>query len=275
MTEAALPLAACRAVGGDPKKAVHVTAALLTFAASLRIYDDVADRYRPGQLWEETSPAQAMNYAFGLHTISFGILNNMRVPDEQFRRIHQQFVNAGFILASGQDRDLAGATKTIETTCVTIETKAGCPYALACSVGAMVGTNIPERIQGCHSFGHHLGITVQILNDFESIWQPSGKTDLTQGKVTLPLIYGMSCEHPHRDALIEWAQTGQISANAQQIKQILDGIDTKDFMLWAALKEREEAIDALAVCTVSSGVDALTSYITGLFGDMDILRNSP
>jgi geranylgeranyl diphosphate synthase type I len=47
ISEAILPLAACQAVNGEAKNAVHVCAALLALGVCLRILDDLEDQDRP------------------------------------------------------------------------------------------------------------------------------------------------------------------------------------------------------------------------------------
>ena len=271
VTEAALPLASCRAVGGDPGDAVHVTAALITFAACLRLYDDIADQDRPGGLWEEVGPARAWNYASAVHILSFDILSMARLPHGRFRTINQLFIDTFVNLAAGQDRDLAGVTKTVEDYWLTIEMKSGHAYALACASGAIVGTVDPRLIESCRVFGHHLGLSKQILNDMESIWHPDGITDIKQGKVTLPLVLGICFDHPAREELTRMVQNDEVSANADRVKEILDEIEAKSFLLSAALKEREQALEALSICPDTEGKHALDAYITGMFGDIDSL----
>ncbi len=41
-------------------------------------------------------------------------------------------------------------------------------------------------------------------------------------------------------------QNDKVSANAGRVKEILDEIQAKNFLLWAALKEREQALEALS-----------------------------
>ena len=146
--------------------------------------------------------------------------------------------------------------------------KSGCVYATACATGAMAGTESPKLIQACGVYGHHLGIAIQILNDMESIWQPKGINDLAQGKVTLPLLYGLQLDHPKRDELLAFVANKQIATHAQRIEEILDHIDTRSFLIWAALKEREQALEALRVCPDVEGRELLECYITGMFGDI-------
>lgn len=271
VTEAALPLASCRAVGGDPRDAVHIAASLITFAACLRLYDDIEDQDRPGGLWEEVGPARAWNIASAIHVLSYDILSSAPLPHGLFRSINQLFIDTFVNLAAGQDRDLAGVTKTVEDYWLTIEMKSGHAYALACTSGAMVGTLEPRLIESCRVFGHHLGLTKQILNDMESIWHPDGIPDIKQGKVTLPLVFGICFDHPAREELTRMVQNDEVSANADRVKNILDEIEAKNFLLSAALREREQALEALNICPDVEGKHALDAYITGMFGDIDSL----
>lgn len=271
LSEAALPLASCMAVGGNPRKAIHVTAALITIAAALRIYDDVEDQDRPNGLWGEVGAARAWNYASALQNLSFSLLNNAPLSHDRHRMIAQLFIDGFFNVTAGQDRDLGGATKTVDDYWFTIALKCGCAYATACASGAMVGTDDPRLIEGCQLFGHHLGLSKQILNDMESIWLPDGVTDIQQGKLTLPLIYGISFDHPARQELKSIIKTNELSVRADRVKEILDGIEVKNFLLWAALKEREQALTALSICPNDEGKAILEAYVTGMFGDIDSL----
>jgi geranylgeranyl diphosphate synthase type I len=271
-TEAALPLASCRAVGGDAEDAVYVTAALLAFSVAMRLYDDVEDQDRPTGLWAKVGPARAYNFGSTAHVLSFDILSKAPLAHNRFRAINQLFIDSFYNLAAGQDRDLARATMTIEDYWLTIEMKTGAAFALACACGAMTGTEDPSLIEGCRHFGHHVGLTLQIFNDMDSIWHPSGITDTQQGKVTLPLLYAMSLDHPGRNELISYVHEKQVAFNAERIKTILDETDTRNFLLWAALKEREQALEALSICPENEGKDTLQAYITGMFGDIRSLE---
>lgn len=273
-TEAALPLAACRAVGGDPRDAVHVTAALLAFSVAMRLYDDAEDQDRPTGLWAKVGPARAYNYGSAVHVLSFDILNKAPLPTDRFHAINQLFIDSFYNLAAGQDRDLAGVTATVEDYWFTIEMKTGAAFALACACGALAGTDDPQRIEGCRRFGHHVGLTLQIFNDMDSIWHPNGTTDIQQGKVTLPLVYATSFNHPGRSELISYIEGKRIAASAERIAIILDRTDTKNFMLWAALKEREQALEALSACPDNEGKATLHAYITGMFGDLAALQQT-
>ncbi len=66
-------------------------------------------------------------------------------------------------------------------------------------------------------------------------------------------------------------KANEIAIYAERIKEILDHIDTKSFLIWAALKEREQALEAIKICPNTEGREILESYITGMFGDIDLL----
>ena len=267
--EAALPLVSCKAVNGDPQDAVHVTAALVALGVCLRIFDDLEDQDKADDLWQLVGIPRAWNYASAIHILAFEILSKAPLSSDLFRQVNQHCIDAFFRIAAGQDRDLAGTTKTIEDYWLTVEMKSACFVTTACTMGAMMGTNDPELIQACGVFGHHLGFALQIFNDMESIWRPKGVTDLQQGKVTLPLLYGLQIDHPGHDELQAIVRANEIAAQEERIKAILDEIDTRGFLIWAALKERDQALAAVQVCPNAEGKEALEAYITGMFGDID------
>src|SRR4030042_2842726 len=72
--ETILPLASCDAVGGEARRAIHVSAALTTAATSLRMLDDLEDKDRPEALWNQVGPARTWNYAAALQSMTFSLV---------------------------------------------------------------------------------------------------------------------------------------------------------------------------------------------------------
>ena len=105
----------------------------------------------------------------------------------------------------------------------------------------------------------------------QSVWSSEGVTDLKKGKVTLPLLYGLTTDHPKREELASFIRGGKITSREERIKEILDSIDTKRFLIWSALTERDRALQAISLCPDSEGRQALEAYVTGLFGDIEPL----
>jgi len=271
LPEAILPLATCKAVHGDVNKAVHVSAAVVIAAAALRTFDDALDQDRAKGLWYYTGPSRAWNYGTALEALCFNILSQSPLTKKQVNQIISHFAETFWRVASGQDRDQLGNTKTVEDYWFTIEQKSAWPYQTSCLCGALVGTKNTSLIDACGAFGYHLGLALQVLNDMESIWCTDGKTDLAQGKITLALLYGLTTNHPHQEELKFLVTSGNFANHESQIKQILDEIGTQEFLIWAALKERELALAALTGFPNHEGVETLNDYMTGLFGDIDVL----
>ena len=268
---AILPLINCQAVNGQARDAVPVSAALIAAEVSLRISDDLQDKDRPQQLWEQIGEARAWNYAAALQALSFEILSRSAFSPQIILSVSQLFIEAYLHITAGQERDLAGMADTIEAYWRTMELKTATAFSAACKAGAMVGSDDPQLMAACHAFGHHVGLAVQIFNDMESIWQPDGTSDLKRGKITLPLMYGLVSDHPERDELLSLVTANNVAAHADRIKQILEHIDTKGFLIWAALKEREQALNSLTIIPNDVGREALEFYVTGMFGDVDAL----
>jgi len=269
--EAILPLASCDAVGGEARRAIHVSAALTTAATSLRILDDLEDKDRPEALWNRVGPARTWNYAAAFQSMTFSLVQQSLLEKEKIQKIISTFTDMYMHMAYGQDRDIIGNTRTVEDYWTTVADKIAQGYAAGCAVGAMVATDNNDLIDACRDFGFHLGYVIQIVNDTESIWANNGTTDLKQGKITLPLIYGLTTKHPRHDELVSLIRDGKIASHEGLIKEILDSVDTKSFLLWAALKERDQALKAISMFPDSEGRQVLEAYVTGLFGDIEFL----
>jgi geranylgeranyl pyrophosphate synthase len=271
LPEAMLPLASCSAVGGRARDAVPVAAALVAGVASVRVLDDLADRDRPGQLWQRVGLARASNYAAAAQALAFEVLHRAPLEARVIHRVGQVFARACLAIAAGQDRELAGHTRSLEDYWLTMQLRSGEAYGAACASGALVGPDDAARVEACRDFGRHLGLLMHILNDLESIWRPEGETDLAQTKLTLPVLYGLSVDNPETDELRSIVTSAALATRQARVKDILDHMQTRPFMVWAALQERDEALRSLSVCPDSIGKETLTAFITGVFGDIDQL----
>ena len=266
--ETYLPLATCKAVGGNPRDAIYISASLLTGITCLRIFDDTADQDRSDRLWNIVGSARAWNFGSALQVISLDILSRSPPEAEVIDKIKRLFLDTYLLIAYGQDRDIIGQTKSIDDYWTTIEYKNAYAFSAACSSGAIAGTNDVKLVEACGIYGHHLGLATQILNDMDSLWSPKGETDLTKGKVTLPLLYGLSVDHQDREELMTIVDSADIASRGDRIIEILDSIDTHSYMMWAALRERDQALEAISACPDKRGREVLENYITAMFDDV-------
>lgn len=267
--EIALPLAACQAVGGSAAQASSVAASLLASAISMRILDDVQDQDNPNALWALIGNGRAFNFAFVFQTVAFKILQEAELEPEAAKRVRKAIIDGFLFTAAGQDRDLAQLTDTIEDYYLTIELKTATPYATAVAVGAAVHTNNEAQLQACRDFGHHLGMAAQILNDYNGIWGDEGAKDLQDGKITLPLLYGLQTENAYRNTLTNFVQRREIHVFSDKIRYLLELIETPAFLWNEAIKHRQMALDAIATLPDEQGKAALEACFTHMFVDID------
>lgn len=186
-----LPLLACQAVGGDPIEAIPVVAAWHLFYCAAHLVDDVAD-----QAELPLSPALTINAAFGLTFLAQLSLASL-AQGERGLALVDLFNRAGLRVVGGQADDLTwnAQTATLEDYWPMIGAKAGEWFALACRAGALCGGQPPE-IDNYATFGYHLGVLVQLNDDFGALWTPRGPGDLTTVARTLPVVYGLTVAPP-------------------------------------------------------------------------------
>jgi len=265
---AVLPLASCAAVGGDPRQAIAASAVCELLHLGVRALDDLQDQDAPRGLWTEIGPARAFNYSASLYVLAHYVLTHANFPARLRQNIQRAMSEEVMQLAAGQERDLTHQTETIEDYWQTIAAKNGRLFSLVCWLGALCGTGQQRYIDACRQYGFHLGIILQLFDDFEGTWAAN---DLEMGRITLPVLYGLNIDHPRRDELQALKQAGQIHTNADLVRTILDQIETRSFIIWVALQERDRALAKLQDCPGAAGVATLTSYVDVIFADAEQL----
>jgi geranylgeranyl diphosphate synthase type I len=108
-------------------------------------------------------------------------------------------------LVEGQSADLAfeRGVEVQLTECLRMaERKTGALMGCACAVGALFGGGSPEQIQCLRSFGQHLGLAFQHIDDLLGIWGDPALTgkpvysDLRSRKKSLPVVAALTSGTP-------------------------------------------------------------------------------
>ncbi|MDY7076099.1 MAG: polyprenyl synthetase family protein [Chloroflexota bacterium] len=187
-----LPSLCCQATGGDPAHAIPVSAAWHLLHCAAHLLDDLADEAIPS-----LEPAQAVNAAVTLvflAQVSLTTLRHSQVEPERVVALVAAFDTATARMALGQAADLAwdeGAA-TLDDYWRVAGTKTGEFFGLACRAGAMLGTQPQAEVDIYATFGYHLGVLVQLSDDFRALWTPRGRGDLTTAGRTLPVVYALT-----------------------------------------------------------------------------------
>lgn len=101
-------------------------------------------------------------------------------------------------MAQGQAADLAWdeRTSTLNMYWRVAGSKSGEFFALACRAGAMLGTNGQAEVDSLAAFGYHLGVLVQLSDDWQALREPRSLGDLTTLGRTLPVVYALEVTPP-------------------------------------------------------------------------------
>lgn len=84
-------------------------------------------------------------------------------------------------------------------------------FEASAKIGSIIGNNNSENIEKLSKFGLHLGLAYQLRNDFLDYFGDSSSTgknlaeDLTEGKVTIPIIHSLNNSSKKEKLVIEKA----------------------------------------------------------------------
>jgi geranylgeranyl pyrophosphate synthase len=193
---ALLPGLSCQAAGGVFIDADPVTFAWLTFYIAAQLMDSVEDADEPHPWWEKIGASGALNTATGLFFCANLLLNRLHeknIHPEKVSQITNLFNQQLFVMCSGQHFDLTIQQKSLSDYWKIASQKSGGFFALACVTGASLGTLPTEKLDFYNSFGLHLGILIQIMDDLEDwhavIHHHESQPIVDRISNTLPIIY--------------------------------------------------------------------------------------
>ena len=144
-----------------------------------------------------------------------------------------------------------------------IEQKTACLFKAACQIAGILSESSEELITALGSFGMHLGNAFQIIDDtldYESDSLIIGKEigdDLSEGKVTLPMIYALEQTTGKENKILTNAITEADASNIDNIVDILINIKAFEFSRNVAKDESIKALNSLKVIPESNYRSAL------------------
>jgi geranylgeranyl pyrophosphate synthase len=236
-----LPLLSCAAGGGDPLAAIPVTVAWQAIHRAAKLFDDVED----GQA---AHPAETINAGTGLLFVAHLALS--KLPDQFVRPVHEQLSRFALRSCTGQHLDLATSATNIdpETWLDIARAKSGELLAWAAWAGALVANADEPSLAGYARYGAHLGVLLQVADDFYGVWGADGVSDLATGQLSLPVCYALSVlEEPDRTALLtllSQAAGGDQTAEERARQHLID-LGAQGYLLVVGRLQRQEAIAAL------------------------------
>ncbi|MBT7390684.1 MAG: octaprenyl diphosphate synthase [Gammaproteobacteria bacterium] len=144
-----------------------------------------------------------------------------------------------------------------------IERKTACLFKAACQIAGILSESNKNIIDGLGSFGMHLGNAFQIIDDtldYESDPSAIGKEvgdDLSEGKVTLPMIYALENTKGIEKVTLSNAIINADSSNIDNIVNILLSVNAFEYSRKVAKNESTKALKFLEVIPNSEYRSAL------------------
>ncbi|WP_461030430.1 polyprenyl synthetase family protein, partial [Streptomyces sparsus] len=167
------------------------------------LHDDLMDgdeqRRHRDTVWKVHGPAQAILVGDALFALANELL--LELGTVEAGRAARRLAVASRKLIDGQAQDISFEHRERVTVaeCLEMEgNKTGALLACAVSVGAVLGGADDRTADALESYGHHLGLAFQAVDDLLGIWgdpQATGKqtwSDLRQRKKSLPVVAALA-----------------------------------------------------------------------------------
>ena len=156
-----------------------------------------------------------------------------------------------------------------------IERKTACLFKAACQIAGILSSADQKVINAMGSFGMHLGNAFQIIDDtldYESDSNIIGKEigdDLSEGKVTLPMIYALEKTKKAENKILKDAIKNADASHIDQIVEILLNVDAFQYSRDIAKIESNRALESIDYLPDSKYKTALK-----LLCELSLERNS-
>jgi geranylgeranyl diphosphate synthase, type I len=239
----ALALLSAEAAGAAPETALPGAVAVELVHNFSLLHDDLMDgdeqRRHRDTVWKVHGPAQAILVGDALFALANEIL--LELGTVEAGRATRRLTRATRRLIDGQAQDISYEHRervTVEE-CLEMEgNKTGALLACAVSIGAVLAGADDRMADALESYGYHLGLAFQAVDDLLGIWgdpEATGKqtwSDLRQRKKSLPVVSALCSPDPAAARLAKL-----MSADARKSQTEFEDFDEEEFAERAALIE--------------------------------------
>jgi heptaprenyl diphosphate synthase len=189
-----LLISTARCGGGTGDAVVRAAAAIELLHLGSLVHDDLmdgsAERGGLPAMHEEFGPARAVVGGDWLIAVGGRLLADLGV--RVVGAWHQAYAD----MCSGQAREAANAGRliSIEEYKRTIAGKTAALFRAACTIGARCGGLPDQMVAACGTYGEHLGLMFQIVDDLmdvvstDALWRKPVRQDVPRGVYTLPVL---------------------------------------------------------------------------------------
>lgn len=179
--------------GGNSQKIIPALAAWQLIRLSAKLFDDIEDGIFREKIHDEVNKATVILFAAQL---ALGESVKWNCTNWEYFAITQKLNQACLLACEGQQQDFhtsvfKGVLIDPDGWKVIAQNKSGELFAWACWVGAFLAGAETEILAFYTEIGMNIGILLQVVDDYWDIWNPNGSSDLSSGRVTLPISYAL------------------------------------------------------------------------------------
>lgn len=249
----------------------HITLSIILeiIHVATLLHDDVVDdsQLRRGKasaksIWGNPASVLVGDFFYSRTFELLVELNDMDVLEVMAHTVRR--VSEGEIMQLVQ---LQSANTTEQDYFKTIERKTAALFSAAAKIGAII-TDQPEQIrQQMANFGTNLGIAFQLVDDcldFVGDTAKIGKSvgdDLSEGKLTLPLIYARANCSAEQQAVIDAAIQHPAEANVVEVGEIIANSGALEYTNGLARKFGGRATDSIGFLPATPYREALFKLV--------------
>lgn len=247
-----LVLLSARACGISNEQHIPMAAVVEFIHTATLLHDDVVDmstlrRGRPTVNAEWNNPSSVLVGDF-IYSRAFQVL--VQIGDMRIMEIMADTTNR---IAEGEVLQLISKTNTDvseSTYSQVIQSKTAILFQAAAQCGAILAGAEEDNCEALKTFGNHLGIAFQLIDDaldYDGDAEAMGKNvgdDLAEGKPTLPLIYAMENGSPEEIELIRAALTAK-SLDQELLQNVIQIVRNSNALLYTRDKAQQEVDNAL------------------------------
>ncbi len=261
---AALAVLSAAASGGRPEEGVVGAVAVELVHNFSLLHDDVIDgdaerRHRP-TVWIQFGVGPAIIAGDALMTLAMQVL--LEEPAAGAAGAASALAAATQQMIAGQALDMAFETSSDVSLqdCLTMSRgKTGALLGCAASIGAALTGASSEVVEALRSFGTHMGVAFQAVDDVLGIWgepsvtgKPAGN-DLVQHKKSVPVA-----------AVLRETGLGERTADAEELTILLSGAMTPPEAARAADLLEERGGRRMAIELADAHLDAALEALRGV-----------
>jgi geranylgeranyl diphosphate synthase type I len=272
-----LTLLCCSAAGGQWRAALPAATAVEIIHNFSLVHDDIQDnsplrRGRP-TVWKKHGVPMAINAGDAFFAIAnLASLERSRSTEATLRAA-QVLQQACIDLTRGQYLDLANQTRpnlSLRNYWVMIGGKTAALVSAAAAIGATHAGGSTSVVDRYAQFGRFLGLAFQVQDDIIGIWgdeKQTGKSaasDLAEGKLSLPVLYGISRKGRFARA---WRASHDRGREARKLRRLLQEEGGLDYSREQSERLTQQALDALHLLhprgRAGKALEELTAQLLG------------